>query len=124
MATVALTQRKHIRGVHEFKWTPLTTTNSDGSVAGPKQGSPSLPDKTVHITGTAGSGLSIKIEGSNDNSNWVTLTDPQGSALIFTAIDKISVVQENPLYIRPNVTAGDGSTSITVIISARSSMPR
>lgn len=124
MATVALTQKKHIRGVHEFKWTPLTTTNNDGAPAGPASGAPSLPDKTIHVTGTAGTGFSMKIEGSNDNSNWVTLINPQGSGLIFTAVDKISVVQENPLYIRPNITAGDGSTNITVIISARASMPR
>lgn len=123
MATVALTQKKHIRGVHEFKWTPLLN-GDDGGVAGPTQGAPSLPDKTAHVFGTAGAGFSIDIEGSNDNTNWVKLTDPQGGLLTFTAVDKISVVQENPLYIRPKVTAGDGTTSVTVIISARTSMPR
>lgn len=124
MATVALTQKKHIRGVHEFKWTPLTTTNSDGAKAGPDSGAPSLPDKTVHVTGTAGASFSMNIEGSNDGTNWVILTDPQGNVLTFTAIDKLEQIQENPLYIRPNVTAGDGTTSVTVIIAARSSMPR
>ena len=123
MATVILVQKKHIRGVHEFKWTPLLN-GDDGGIAGPKSGAPSLPDKTVHVTGTPGVGFSMNIEGSNDNTNFVTLTDPQGNALTFTTVDVIEVVQENPLYIRPNVTAGDGTTSVTVIIAARSTMPR
>lgn len=124
MATVALVQKKWIRGVHEFKWTPLTTTNSDGAPAGPISGAPSLADKTVHILGTAGAGMDLDIEGSNDNVNWKVLTDPQGTALTFTAVDIIEQIQENPLYIRPNLIAGDGATAITVIIAARTSMPR
>ena len=123
MATVALTQKKHIRGVHEFKWTPLLN-GDDGGVAGPTQGAPSLPDKTVHVTGTPGASFSMDIEGSNDNTNWKVLTAPQGGALTMTAVDIIEQIQENPLYIRPNVTVGDGTTSVTVIIAARASMPR
>ena len=123
MATVTLAQFKHIRGVHEFKWTPLLN-GDDGASAGPDSGAPSLPDKTLHIEGTAGVGFSISIEGSNDNTNWKVLRDPQGAVLTFTAINIVEQIQENPLYMRPNVTGGDGTTSITVIIAARASMPR
>ena len=124
MATIALVQKKWIRGVHEFKWTSLTTTNSDGAPAGPKSGAPSLADKTIHVIGTPGAGFDMDLEGSNDNTNWKVLTDPQGNALTFTVVDIIEQIQENPLYIRPNVIAGDGTTDVTVIIAARTSMPR
>lgn len=124
MATIALEQKKWIRGVHEFKWALLTTTNDVGAVAGPTSGAPSLADKTVHITGTIGAGGDIDIEGSNDGTNWKVLTDPQGNAITFTAVDIIEQIQENPLYIRPHVIGGDGATSVTIIIAARASMPR
>ncbi len=123
MAIVALVQKKHIRGVHEFKWTPLLDTDT-GGVAGPLSGAPSLPDKTVQIKGTIGAGFDMDIEGSNDNVNWKVLTDPQGNVLTFTTNDHIVQIQENPLYIRPHVIGGDGTTSMTVIIIARASMPR
>lgn len=83
------------------------------------------PDKTVHIYGTFGAGGSVTIQGSNDprvisdpsNAVWTTLTDPQANALTKTSA-AIEVILESPRYIRPSVTAGDGTTSITVVICA------
>jgi len=49
----------------------------------------------------------------------VMLTDPQGTALSFTA-GGLSTILQNPKYVRPNVTAGDGTTSLTVAIGASS----
>lgn len=89
-------------------WTSLDSDDS---------GSPAevvdFPDKTVTITGTFGTGGTIKMQGSNDNSNWFSLTDPQGVAIEKTAA-AMELITENPRYIRPLVTAGDGTTSLTV----------
>lgn len=75
-------------------------------------------DRSVQVTGTFGSGGTIKIEGSNDGTNWATLTDPQGNDLTFTA-PKIETIIEICRYIRPTVTAGDGTTALTVSLFGR-----
>jgi len=72
-------------------------------------------DKSVQVTGTFGAGGSVRIEGSNDGSNWAVLTDPQGNDLNITAA-KIEMVTEATLYVRPRVTAGDGTTSLSVTL--------
>lgn len=62
--------------------------------------------------GTFGAGGSVQIEGSNDGTNWVKLTPAALTAAgLFAALG----VTEHPKFLRCNVTAGDGSTAITVI---------
>lgn len=75
-------------------------------------------DRTVQVTGTFGSGGTVVIQGSNDGQNWKTLVDPQGNALSFTSTG-LELILECPRYTRPNVTAGDGTTSINVYIHGR-----
>ena len=94
-------------------WTPLTSTNTDGSPFSRVK----WADKTVQITGTFGTGT-VVIQGSNDGSNWATLKDPSNTAISTTSA-AIRAILENPLYIRPLVTGGDGTTSITVTLVAR-----
>jgi len=77
-----------------------------------------FPDRTVQILGTFGAGGSVSIEGSNNGSDWVVLTDPQGNSISKTT-GSMEMVAETPRYIRPRVTAGDGTTDITVIVFAR-----
>lgn len=79
---------------------------------------PDWADRTVQFTGTFGAGGTIKLQGSNDNVNYFDLTDPQGNAISKTGA-ALEVVEEGPLYIKPLVSAGDGSTSLTCIIFAR-----
>jgi hypothetical protein len=71
-------------------------------------------DRTVQVVGTFG-GATVLIEGSNDNSNWLTLNDSSGAALSFTATG-MKVILENPLYVRASSSGGAGS-AITVIIA-------
>jgi hypothetical protein len=76
-------------------------------------------DRTIQITGTFGSGGSVSIQGSNDGgTTWVTLTDPLGNALTFTSAG-MKQITELAALIRPNVTAGDGTTSINAYLSVR-----
>lgn len=75
-------------------------------------------DRTVQIDGTFGAAGSISLEGSNDGVTWFALTDPQGNAITKTTA-ALEVIEEGPRYVRPNVTAGDGTTSLNCRIWAR-----
>lgn len=75
-------------------------------------------DRCFQVTGTFGSGGSCTLQGSNDGTNWSALTDPQGNALTFTS-QKIEQAIELPRYVRPSVTAGDGTTSLTITLCMR-----
>lgn len=90
------------------QWTGLLN-GDDGNPETPGR----LSDRSVQISGTFGAGGSISIQGSNDGINWTILRDPAGAALTFTTAD-LKEVLENTQYIRPVVTAGDGTTSLTV----------
>lgn len=102
-----------------FTWGPLTTSNAAGGLIGIKGRIPlcRLSDKTVQFVGTFTGTPTIVLQGSNDGTNWETLTDPQGNA-ISSGVALMEAVTENPLYIRPSMSSGDGSTSVTVILLA------
>lgn len=70
-------------------------------------------DRSVQVVGTFGAGGSVRIEGSLDGTNYAPLTDLQGNDLNITAA-KIEAITEVVRWIRPRVTAGDGTTSLTV----------
>lgn len=114
MATVVGSGQYNDNAYFEHSWTALLN-GDDGrpiSMGG-------LADKSLQVTGTFGTSGEVVIEGSMDKTNWVMLTDPQGTALSFTA-GGLSTILQNPKYVRPNVTAGDGTTSLTVAIGASS----
>lgn len=74
-------------------------------------------DRSVQVTGTFGAGGTLVIEGTNGpdpaTAVWATLTDPQGNALSFTSA-RLEQVAEYTRWVRPRVTAGDGTTSLNV----------
>lgn len=94
---------------------------------------PSHADKSIQFYGTFGAGGSITLQGTNEQtystginggvavaaSNYVALTDPQANAITKTAA-AIEQVLENPNAVRPIVTAGDGTTSLTAVLIVRS----
>lgn len=103
--------------VHVYSWTPMTFSGTD--VGAPIE-MPGSADRTVQVTGTPGTGGSVRIEGSMDGVTYAVLSDPQGNALDITTL-KIETIMELVRYIRPRITAGDGSTSLTVQILMRRS---
>lgn len=118
MATIAITSAP-VRGGYGAvegsmaTWALLTTTNDIGAAFQ----SAVWSDRSVQVTGTFGAGGNVKILGSNDGTNYAILTDPQGNALDITAA-KIEQITEVTQFIKPQVTAGDGTTSVTVTILA------
>ena len=76
-----------------------------------------FPIRSVSVTGTFGSGGTVVIEGSNDGTNYHTLTDLLGVAISFTS-DGLKQISEVTNFIRPSVTAGDGTTDLDVTLIA------
>lgn len=98
-------------------WAPLTTASPDGA---PFEFA-DWADRAVQVFGTFGSGGSLVVQGSNDftnPTNWVTINGTTGSALSFTAAGLLQM-NEAPLWIRPLLVGGDGTSSITVAVLAR-----
>lgn len=98
-----------------FTWTGLLNGDQGEAATYPDYGG----DATVTFEGTFGVGGSITLNGSNDGVNFYPMTDPQGNAITKTAAG-MEVVEEAPLYIRPNVTAGDGTTLLQCRVLVRS----
>ena len=89
---------------------------------------PNRADKSVQLLGTLGAGGNARIEGSNKQAynadgtsaglvtaDYTTLNDPQANALDMTSL-KMEQVLENPNCVRPRITAGDGTTNLTVVM--------
>jgi hypothetical protein len=111
MPTVNFTAEQIDPRARTVAWTPLANTD-DGAGYGVFGA-----DKSVQVTGTFGAGGTLVIEGTNDanpaSATWFTLTDPQGNAMSFTAA-RLEQISEYTRWIRPRVTAGDGTTALTV----------
>ena len=114
MATVNPTVAPIGSGALVVTWGPL----ANGDV-GALYNVADFGDNTVTFEGTAGAGANIQLEGCNHPSDTPrVLVDPQGNA-IAKAVASIEQVLEAPAYIRPNVTAGDGTTSWTAKLKCR-----
>jgi hypothetical protein len=72
-------------------------------------------DRSVQVAGDFSGSASIAIQGSNDGSNYILLTDTQGDDLTFTAAG-LKSIGPIPRYIKPVLSSGDGSADIDVIL--------
>lgn len=77
-----------------------------------------LPDRSIQFAGTFGS-ATVVAQGSNDGTNYVTLTDPQGNAISKTSAG-IEMIAEVARYTRPSASGGTGQ-SLTVSMLCRKS---
>lgn len=91
---------------HVISWTGLLNTDTGSPIE-----MPGSHIRSIHFTGTFSVGGTIVLEGSNDGVTYKTLTDPQANDISKTA-EAIEQVQELVRYIRPRVSAGDGSTDL------------
>jgi hypothetical protein len=98
---------------HTVTWSGLLNGDSGSPVV-----FPGSTVKSIQFTGTFGSGGTIVFEGSNDGSTYFTLTDGDGNSISKTS-SALETVYENTLYIRPRVTAGDGTTSLVAVLLVR-----
>jgi len=98
---------------------PNTSLSTWSGLAGSENGDAASTvrwqDKTVQCTGTF---TSITIQGSNDGTNWGTLSDAQGVDLVITVANEVRTILENPLYIRP---VSVGAAGCVVLIAGSQS---
>lgn len=114
MAVKSVTRTDYALGVR-FQW---TLANGD---TGEPVYLPEFGDRSWQVEGTFGSGGSVRPEGSNDGTNYRALTDPTQTAIAQTAAG-LKQILESTLMVRPNCTAGDGTTAIVVTLFARRSV--
>lgn len=108
------------RDVRIVTWSGLLNGDYGAAVA-----IPAYADRSIQVLGTLGVGGNVRVHGTNKaapdetaDADWAVLTDPQGNDLNLAAL-KIESVTEPVLWIRPKVTAGDGTTAFTVILVLR-----
>lgn len=77
-------------------------------------------DRSIQLSGTFG-GASVTIGGSNDGITYHALTDTSGTALSLTSACLKQIV-ELPVYLKPRVFGGDGTTNLTVVLAGRRSI--
>lgn len=115
---------------YQVKWGPML--NGDiglpvGSVIGDVAGAgvvnvgflAGYSDKTFQVTGTFGVGGSVQLEGTNDGTNWAILPAPTGAAGAGVTAAGITMNTAATIQYRAHVTAGDGTTSLTVTMFFR-----
>lgn len=73
-------------------------------------------DRSVQFVGTVTA--TIVVQGSNDNTNWETLTDGLGNNLSFTAAG-LKQICELTRYIRPAVISGTAGSGCKCLIVTR-----
>ncbi len=114
MAEISLATRVDLKG-HCFLHQWLLVTTGD---TGQELEYPGAADKTLTVDGTFSGGTVALLQGSNDGTNWFTCTNPQGSAISFTAAGMMTVM-EDPRFLRPSVSTGS-SDSINYRLVSRS----
>ncbi len=110
-------------------WETLTNADDGAPVMVPE-----FADKTIQCLGTPGAGAALSIEGSNGSlsgtapdivevapsadASYTIMTDVHGNAMTYAAA-AMDAATENPKWVRPHVTAGDGSTDWDVCMVVR-----
>lgn len=77
------------------------------------------PDKSCHAMGTPGTGLSLKMEGTNEvgtPASSVDLHDATEDVINIQTLPSMVLILESTGQIRPNVEAGDGTTDVDVLL--------
>lgn len=98
-----------VRGVYLATW--ATIGDSDTCTHIPMSGA---ADRSVQISGTFNS-ATVVMQGSNDGTNWFSLTDPQGNAISKTSAS-IEQIEELTRYIRPSSSGGSSSSTNVLLL--------
>ena len=74
-------------------------------------------DRSIAFEGTFG-GATVVLEGSNDGTNYHTLSSPDGVAISYTAAT-LKEVLEICAYIRPRTSGGAGTSINAYLVAVR-----
>lgn len=106
-----LENARYSRQLIRVTWTALTENDTAAPVD-----CGDFADRSVFIGGTFGSATVI-FQGSNDGTNYVVLTDPQGNNISKTSAG-LEAVTELTAYARPSASGGT-SQSVNVVMIGR-----
>lgn len=113
-ATVSRVTDAGVSKVYSAQWLAMGNADTGSSVA-----MAGARDRSIQVQGTFGS-ATVTIQGSNDGSNWQTLTDPQGNALTWTSANRLEQILELTRYIRPTTSGGTGTIiDVTLLLSGQ-----
>jgi len=118
MPTVTPTIRQIGNDAVLFSWT-LTNVDNDGAPIGPEH--VDYADRAVQVSGTFG-GATVAVQGSNQPAApvvWFALDNPSGADLSFSGPDG-KVIAELPVWTRPLLSGGAGSSVAVSILARRS----
>lgn len=101
MSTKPATATVEDDGIQVFRWAGITEADEGTPVRSP------YTHRSVQAVGNFGVSGAITIEGSNDGSNWGTLTDPSGSAIVLSNATPVEIATPT-IYLRPRASAGTG----------------
>src|ERR1700733_10683272 len=118
MAVQSATIARAPTGVYSKDYQVATWNVMANGGTGAPLGEPDFIDRTIQVSGTWGAGGAVVWEGSNDGASWFTLSNPNGVALSLTANGMLQC-NYTPLYSRPHVTGGDGTTQLTSVVTMR-----
>ena len=112
MATINPERSQVSVNMEKIFWETLTTGDTAGYCL--PQGVGSLAG-SVQVTGTFG-GATVVLEGSNDGTNYVTLTDITGFPISLTAAGLVDF-STACAYVRPAISGGSSDdVDVTVIL--------
>lgn len=114
MAVRSAVRRDLENNTTTITWEGITEADSGTPVIIPE-----LEDKTVQTIGDFDAAGAITLQGSNDGTNWFSLTDEGTTAIVMTAATAGHRIYENPLYIRPLATAGTAVDMDVIITGVR-----
>lgn len=118
MATITPTITKSTDGgvfnVYVVQWPAIGNADTGTQVA-----MTSAADRSIQIEGTFGA-ATITVQGSNDGTNWQTLSDPQGAAITATTA-KLKAILELTRYVRVISSGGTGTNvNATLVMRGQS----
>lgn len=120
MAVVTPTVEQLHGGAKLVTWAALANGDTGAPVHLPEYG-----DRSVQLSGTLGVGGACTVQGSNESpttttpSIYGTVTDPGLTAIVLNAVGAIETILDPTVWVRPNITAGDGTTALTVRMYCR-----
>src|SRR5712672_387417 len=111
MAVKAKTVVSPGQNMDAITWAAMVNTDT-GEVVD-VQGARSLT-AMLQAGGVLGIGGNCRWEGSFDNVNWFTMTSEIGIPVAANVVALVTPVmlKERPRWVRPNISAGDGTTSL------------
>lgn len=103
-----------VPGTTTVKWETLTEADTAASHA-PGGYEPAIAN--IQVVGSFG-GATITLKGSNDDTNWVTIKDVNGSAIELNSTNTSADFSSAMLYFKPEAANGS-SQDVDVLINFR-----